>query len=258
MIDDRTMIGTKFGLLTVTSVRRDKNKLIKCLCTCDCGKEKEVFYSNLKAGRTKSYGHLEKENREKFKDIKGEVFSDLTVVRKTSSRKDGLVLWECQCSCGRKVIINRKQLLRGYVKDCGFHEMDELVEKQFGELTVTSYSVNKKKVFCKCSCGNEIWAAKSNVLNGHTKSCGHLQLSDRLPRIDGVAFSLFNMKIPKGNTSGYKGVSKRKNGKWLAYITFRGKRITLGEFENIKDAVVARKNAETKYFQPYLKKEKLS
>jgi len=51
------------------------------------------------------------------------------------------------------------------------------------------------------------------------------------------------------NTSGVKGVSWSEwHQKWLTYITVRGKRINLGHFEHIEDAVTVRKQAEEKYF----------
>lgn len=48
----------------------------------------------------------------------------------------------------------------------------------------------------------------------------------------------------KNNTSGYTGVGWRQKGnKWLAYITVRGRRIHLGLFGDLADAVAARKAA---------------
>ena len=51
------IIGQSFSLLTVTSfVGRNKNSLIKVLAKCQCGTEKEFFYSNLLYGKTTSCG----------------------------------------------------------------------------------------------------------------------------------------------------------------------------------------------------------
>lgn len=58
-----------------------------------------------------------------------------------------------------------------------------------------------------------------------------------------------NVKARKNNTSGYIGVSWDKNrNKWHSQITFNRKCINLGRFENIEDAIAARKEAEKKYF----------
>lgn len=54
------------------------------------------------------------------------------------------------------------------------------------------------------------------------------------------------------NTSGYRGVCPSK-GKWRATIGHKGKQIYLGEYENIEDAIAARKEGEEKYFAIVLK-----
>ena len=58
-----------------------------------------------------------------------------------------------------------------------------------------------------------------------------------------------NLKIPKNNTSGYKGVwfCKDRN-KWQAQITINSKIKSLGRFETLEGAVAARKEAENKYY----------
>jgi hypothetical protein len=52
----------------------------------------------------------------------------------------------------------------------------------------------------------------------------------------------------KDNTSGYTGVSYRRDSKvWRAYIAVNGKIINLGTYRDIEGAVSARKKAEIKY-----------
>lgn len=55
-----------------------------------------------------------------------------------------------------------------------------------------------------------------------------------------------NRPMSKNNTSGYVGVNKNRNS-WTAKITVDRKRIHLGSFEKIEDAIAARKVAEKKY-----------
>ncbi len=56
-----------------------------------------------------------------------------------------------------------------------------------------------------------------------------------------------NNKISKNNTSGYNGVYWHKLAKkWMAYIKVNRKRIHLGLYENIADAVKARSDYEAK------------
>lgn len=57
-------------------------------------------------------------------------------------------------------------------------------------------------------------------------------------------------KPRKTNTSGYPGVMWRKDSeKWRAYITVDKKRINLGTYDRIEEALEARKTAEEKYWK---------
>lgn len=56
-------------------------------------------------------------------------------------------------------------------------------------------------------------------------------------------------KLPSTNTSGVLGVCWHgRHKKWNAKITVNDKRIHLGYFDDIEDAIAARKKAEEKYF----------
>ena len=60
--------------------------------------------------------------------------------------------------------------------------------------------------------------------------------------------NLCNQNLSKTSTSGYTGVSFRKDrGKYQAYINVKGKKYTLGSFIDIKDAIIARKEANIIY-----------
>jgi hypothetical protein len=59
----------------------------------------------------------------------------------------------------------------------------------------------------------------------------------------------WNMRKPKSNSSGFKGVYFHKSGqKWMAYITVHGKRIHLGLHVRLLDAHAAYRTASQKYF----------
>ncbi len=74
-----------------------------------------------------------------------------------------------------------------------------------------------------------------NNARENLRICTHLQNS-------------WNRKIPKSNTSGFKGVSYRKDsGKWRARIGIKMKRIILGEFATLEAAVEAYKVASVQY-----------
>ncbi len=71
-------------------------------------------------------------------------------------------------------------------------------------------------------------------------------------RLATVSHNQMNKEIQSNNTSGYVGVSwHKKSKKWRARINVNKKEIFLGEYSDIQDAIVARKNAEEKYFGQY-------
>jgi len=57
-----------------------------------------------------------------------------------------------------------------------------------------------------------------------------------------------NRKLSKNNSSGYNGIYKTKrNNSWHVEIHYNKRRIFLGQFEKLEDAVRARKEANLKY-----------
>lgn len=48
----------------------------------------------------------------------------------------------------------------------------------------------------------------------------------------------FNRSIQSNNTSGFKGVSRTRNGRWWAYIRVRGKTVNLGTFDTPEEAAL--------------------
>lgn len=149
------------------------------------------------------------------------------------------------------------------------YKFTDITGKRFGRLVAIERvgSQHKSPLWkCKCDCGNIIDVSLQKLNTGDTKSCGCLkkdyyknELANNIKeyQLDGtnVAYLKSN-KLSKVNKSGVRGVSQKKNGKWLAQITFKRKNYNLGTYENFEDAVKARKEAEEKLFKPVLDKFK--
>jgi hypothetical protein len=66
----------------------------------------------------------------------------------------------------------------------------------------------------------------------------------------------WNAKIRKDNTSSVKGVIWYKNTKkWSARITYKNKRISLGHFSKLSQAINARLKAEVEFYKEYARKK---
>ena len=56
----------------------------------------------------------------KFKDLTGEKFGNLTVIRRLNYCQTGLTyLWECKCECGKITIVRGGNLRTGHTISCG-------------------------------------------------------------------------------------------------------------------------------------------
>lgn len=243
-------VGKKFGKLTVLNTDKINGRKV-FVCKCDCGKITKPYAYNVLRGKTKSCGC----GMRPVKNIIGKKFYDLVVVSETDERECGLIKWRCKClKCGREILATKKQLDRGYVKDCGNHLYDDLIGKTIGDLKIIRFDNKKEKYECKCSCGETTYVERGNLLSRHTLSCGHLRKEKELEYIDGALPYMLDMKLSSANTSGYRGVSQTRSGSWVAYITLKGVRHPLGTYKDKMDAVKARFDAEVKLYKPILDK----
>lgn len=129
----------------------------------------------------------------------------------------------------------------------------DLTGMKFGNLIaiepVKDKSVGRSVCWkCRCMlCGKEKEIPANQLKKGVQTSCGCLR-ANRLQKtngyIDGTCLkNVFSDKVSKNNTSGYKGVF-RKRGKWAACIQYKKKNYYLGSYDELEEAVEARKEAE--------------
>jgi hypothetical protein len=70
-------------------------------------------------------------------------------------------------------------------------------------------------------------------------------------RICNVQENARNTTVSKSNQTGYLGISKTAQGKYRARIMVNRKEIRLGHYDNLEDAIRARKEAEKLYFKDF-------
>lgn len=120
------LTGQQFGRLSViyhvfSTLEGEKYYL----CKCECGNEKFILGSSLRAGRTTSCGCYNKEIlRSKFKDITGERFGRLVVQGRSFINGEWARKWECKCDCGNECIVEGEFLRNGTTKSCGCYLKD--------------------------------------------------------------------------------------------------------------------------------------
>lgn len=123
----------------------------------------------------------------KYINFTGRKFGMLTVIERTddyilpSGKK--AIRWKCKCECGNIKDIYASSLRNGQ-KSCGcVNKKENLIGKQFGELTVIAMGKDIPNTYgrpistwvCKCSCGKTVTVRGVQLRSGKTKSCGHLR-----------------------------------------------------------------------------------
>lgn len=250
-------VGCRVGKLTVVApTDQRKNHYTIWRCRCDCGGEILLDTRCLQRGTVTDCGCTSKVKPGQ-RDISGRRFGKLTALRPTGETRYGTVVWRCICDCGQEVDAPLHQLTAGYRKSCGCLSrpaLKDFIGRRFGRLTVTAYAGKQSGMHrwkCRCDCGKETIVGQTLLQTGKTKSCGCLQSEiyrDNLKLVGGTSVTLLEAgkgRLISSNTSGYTGVyQNKKNGRWVAQITFRGKTYYLGSYDEKLEAVKARKCGE--------------
>lgn len=117
------LTNQRFGRLFVIkdSGQRNISGNILWKCQCDCGKICLVNGSYLKNGHTSSCGCYGKKEAPKknIKNLIGQKFGKLTVLKDSGKRQNRSVLWLCQCDCGNYTYVRGVDLKNKHTLSCG-------------------------------------------------------------------------------------------------------------------------------------------
>lgn len=197
--------------------------------------------------------------------LEGQRFGNLVVLGRAKVEDKKNAYWLCKCDCCNTVKATSTQLRSGKRVSCGCKNKTTAIDitgKRFGKLVAVERGPNTKygktTWRCLCDCGNEIVVVTSNL--GRTaNSCGCTRKEkSRVDCIDGTRVRNLVQRKPRMKLikdSGVKGVTWAKaNEKWVAKITFKGKKYYLGYYDDVFKATQARKRAEEKLYKPVFEK----
>jgi hypothetical protein len=121
-------------------------------------------------------------------DITGMRFNKPTVIKglneyTTNNGCRGYQKWLCVCDCGKDVITNSYQLIRGVSGSCGIYGCGgsnyiepDIIGKKFGKLTVIKLleeKIYKQRAWlCECDCGNFKKTTTAKLSTGQSTNCG--------------------------------------------------------------------------------------
>ena len=220
--------GDVYGRLTILKevephITPSGQKVRMVLAQCSCGSDPfEVTLSNLRSGLTTSCGCLQKEHAKEASkkyntyDLTGEYGIGWT-------------------SKGEPFYFDLEDydLIKDYM---WYIDKDRYV--------VTKDADTKKMIRMH----RLVMNASEGMVIDHIF---HETNDNRKSQLREVTYSQNNMnrRIQKNSISGVTGVTwYKQNSKWIAQIYVNEKRIYLGSFTNIEDAIQARLEAEKKYF----------
>lgn len=174
-IEIAKLIGGHFGRYTVIGEDAPRGYQRRLICKCECGTVKTVLMSNLKNGTTVSCGCRKKEatreNRialRKYKDATGKRFGSLRVLEEVYKKS---IYARCICDCGEEIILRISSLRRGTTRSCGhlwkkFIIKSGMVSHGWTAIEELREGKYKRKVRCKCKCGEERIVGIKTFLQG--------------------------------------------------------------------------------------------
>lgn len=234
------LTNEKFGMLTV--IRFDgyrsrgnaTNVIAYWLCKCDCGNTKSIPAADLKNKKSVSCGCKRKHSRQMI-DMTGKKYNKITVLEMLPE-PNHKTKCKCLCDCGNIFTTTSYDVRSGHTKSCGCipsSSPTELIGKKFNMLTPYMFGgiTNKKtRWWCKCDCGNIVLVYATNLVNGHSKSCGCLHLKSlglsksRIYSIyTGMVNRCYNPNSKEYKNYGGRGISVcekwlGENGSYLFYL----------------------------------------
>lgn len=261
------LTGKRFGKLTVLEkTGEQEDRYWTWRCRCDCGREIVVNTKRLTRGTIShcGCGKISKLSLGPIPDdLTGKRYGRLTVLHLEKQREAGRSSWLCQCDCGNQCVVTSHSLHYNKRKSCGCLHRDireadttDLTGQVFGRLTALKPAdVPDRKGMaiwhCRCECGTELNVSEERLVNGYYHSCGCVRqerqenLHDTMTFVDHTCLEVLERRKSRSdNTSGFRGVSRGPDNKWLVTIGLQNKRYYIGLFSKFEDAVKARLRIE--------------
>lgn len=230
----------------------------------------------------------------KMIDLTGEKIGKLTIIKRDEYMSDEYyrknnqkrIFWVCECECGNTTILDTYRLSHKITLSCGclnrtikthLKNKNNIYKlyKNYGICTIVPKNI---KFMFDLEDYDKIkkytWNYSEGYIISHVKNQWEF-LGNYILNTNGINYKNENkldnrkcnlrmatkaetiiatQKIRENNTSGFIGVSWRKNeNRWKAYITVNGKQIHLGYFKNKEEAIEARKQGENKYYNEFSK-----
>lgn len=213
MID---LTGQKFGRLTVLERAENYKTAARWKCSCDCGNVKVVIGRCLRTGHTKSCGCLS-----------AELAAERHLIHGQSTRQHETEEYRIWMGVTKRCRNENTRIWNSYggrgIKVCERWLKFENFFEDMGRRPSKRHSIDRIDVNGNYEPSNCRWATSEEQAR--------------------------NTRTYKNNKFGVNGVTfHKKLNKYRASIGYNKKLIHIGMFDNLEDAIKARKEAELKYW----------
>jgi len=204
----------------------------------------------------------------KFIDQTGKRFGRLVVLKEVGRSPSKKVLWKCLCDCGGETVTTTGNLMIGDTTSCGCY-LKERITKH-GGWKKSSYNSwrammrrcynPKDKDYVRYGAVGITVCSKWHDYLTFEADMGEPQGKETLDRIDSYGnyepnncrwasptVQARNIKTPKISKTGHIGVIFH-NKKYYSCITVKSRKFYSKVFNNIEDAILARKELELKHW----------
>jgi len=156
-----------------------------------------------------------------FPNILNQRFSKLIVIEQPSKSRHV----KARCDCGVERHVDKYDLVKGKIQTCRSKGCSLLIKditgQKFGSLTAvridTSIDARQNHWIVNCDCGSELSVPVSDLIRGHTKSCG----CDKGKLIAAKNTKDADTVILRSLYNSYRGNARKRNVDWkLTYLEF--------------------------------------
>jgi hypothetical protein len=222
-----------------------------------------------------------------FVDLIGKTYNRLTVIARSENNKKGEAMWLCECSCPEhnRTIVRSSDLKSGNTKSCGCYRDERIAKygKRYNAYEIIddyvigttfnddNFYVDKKnfdKIKSYCWCVNGMGYLTTTDPSTRKKITLHRlilgfpslefdidhinrnKLDNRESNLRIVKHHInsSNVSKRKTNKSGFMGVKITVSKTWIAQMKYNKEVVLDKTFKNKEDAIIARLQAELKYF----------
>ena len=82
-----------------------------------------------------------------MKDLTNKDFGYIHVIEPTEKRKNGKIVWKCQCRCGNIIYLPTDKIVGGYTKSCGCIVDDMIHKSNRNNVKCITYENNKRSPY---------------------------------------------------------------------------------------------------------------